>query len=86
MSTYQPKPNTWTLFQNTKKRDDMSPDYTGTALLEMPDGTKVEYRLSAWKRVSKSDIKFIGGFIKPKEDQAPKLLDETAGAGDEQPW
>jgi hypothetical protein len=86
MSTYQPKPNTWTLFQNTKKRDDTSPDYTGTALLEMPDGTTKEYRLSAWKRVSRSDVKFIGGFIKPKEDQAPKLLDETAGAGDEQPW
>lgn len=86
MSTYQPKPNTWTLFQNTKKRDDTSPDYTGTALLEMPDGSTKEYRLSAWKRVSRSDVKFIGGFIKPKEDQAPKLLDETAGAGDEQPW
>jgi hypothetical protein len=42
--------------------------------------------LSAWKRVSRSDVKFIGGFIKVKEDQAPKLLDETAGAGDEQIW
>jgi len=88
MSTYQPKPNTWTLFQNTKKRDDMSPDYTGSALLELPDGTQVEYRLSAWKRVTKSNIKFIGGFIKPKEDQTPKLIDEApaAGAGDETPW
>jgi hypothetical protein len=82
--SYQPKPNTWTLFQNTKKRDDMSPDYTGTALLEMPDGTTKEYRLSAWKRVSKSDVKFIGGFIKPKEEQQqPKLLDDGAG---EQSW
>lgn len=84
MSTYTPKPNTWTLFQNTKKRDDTSPDYTGTALLEMPDGTTKEYRLSAWKRVSRSDVKFIGGFIKPKEDQTPKLIDE--GAGEENPW
>jgi len=84
MNTYQPKPNTWTLFQNTKKRDDMSPDYTGNALLEMPDGTTKEYRLSAWKRVSKNDIKFIGGFIKPKEEQQqPKLIDEGAG---EQSW
>ena len=84
MSNYTPKPNTWTLFQNTKKRDDTSPDYTGTALLEMPDGTTKEYRLSAWKRVSRSDVKFIGGFIKPKEDQTPKLIDE--GAGEENPW
>lgn len=89
MSTYQPKPNTWTLFQNTKKRDDMSPDYTGNALLEMPDGSHVEYRLSAWKRVTKSNIKFIGGFIKPKEEQQqPKLIDEEPGATakDETPW
>jgi hypothetical protein len=88
MSNYQPKPNTWTLFQNTRKTNETQPDYTGSALLEMPDGTTREYRLSAWKRVSKSDVKFIGGFIKPKEDQAPQLLDENkpAGAGDENPW
>ena len=88
MSTYQPKPNTWTLFQNTRKTNDTQPDYTGSAFLEMPDGTPKEFRLSAWKRVSKSDVKFIGGFIKPKEDQAPKLLDESApaGAGDQDPW
>jgi hypothetical protein len=88
MSTYQPKPNTWTLFQNTRKTNDTQPDYTGSAFLEMPDGTPKEFRLSAWKRVSKSDVKFIGGFIKPKEDPAPKLLDESAaaGAGDQDPW
>jgi hypothetical protein len=86
MSTYQPKPNTWTLFQNTRKANDTQPDYTGSAMLEMPDGTVKEYRLSAWKRVSKSDVKFIGGFIKPKEDQ-PKLIEETSpAAGNEDPW
>lgn len=86
--TYQPKPNTWTLFQNTRKTNDTQPDYTGSAFLEMPDGTTKEYRLSAWKRVRWSDVKFIGGFIKPKEDQQPKLIDEApaAGAGDENPW
>ena len=88
MSTYTPKPNTWTLFQNTRKTNEMQPDYTGSALLELPDGTTKEYRLSAWKRVSKTEIKFIGGFIKPKEDQAPKLLDETttSAGGNEDPW
>jgi hypothetical protein len=82
--SYTPKPNTWTLFQNSRKTNETQPDYTGSALLEMPDGTTREYRLSAWKRVSESDVKFIGGFIKPKEDQAPQLLDENkpAGAGD----
>lgn len=88
MSTYQPKPNTWTLFQNSRKTNETQPDYTGSALLEMPDGTTKEYRLSAWKRVSRSDVKFIGGFIKPKEDQAPKLIDDEPGATakDETPW
>ena len=88
MSTYIPKPNTWTLFQN-RKTNDTQPDYTGSVFLELPDGTTKEYRLSAWKRVSRSDVKFIGGTIKPKEDQTPKLIDESApaaGAGDETPW
>jgi hypothetical protein len=86
MSTYQPKPNTWTLFQNTRKANDTQPDFTGSAMLEMPDGTIKEYRLSAWKRVSKTDIKFLGGFIKPKEDQ-PKLTEEPSTAtGNEDPW
>lgn len=86
--TYQPKPNTWTLFQNTRKTNDTQPDYTGSAMLELPDGTTKEYRLSAWKRVSRSDVKFIGGFIKLKEDQQPKLIDEepSAAAKDETPW
>lgn len=86
--TYQPKPNTWTLFQN-RKTNDTQPDYTGSAFLEMPDGTTKEYRLSAWKRVSRSEVKFIGGFIKPKEEQQqPKLIDEEPGAAakDETPW
>ena len=86
--SYQPKPNTWTLFQNTRKTNETQPDYTGNALLEMPDGSHVEYRLSAWKRVTKSNIKFIGGFIKLKEDQQPKLIDQEPGATakDETPW
>lgn len=80
---YTPKPNTWTLFQNSRKRDEMSPDYTGTALLTLPDGTTAEYRLSAWKRVTKNDVKFIGGFIKPKEPATPSLLDDE---GEEKQW
>lgn len=88
MSNYQPKPNTWTLFQNSRKTNETQPDYTGSAMLEMPDGTTKEYRLSAWKRVSRRDVKFIGGFIKLKEDQQPKLIDEEPGATakDETPW
>jgi len=84
MSTYQPKPNTWTLFPNKYKKDDTHPDFSGTALLVHPDGTQAEYKLTAWKRVTKTDVKFIGGFIKIKEPQK-ELLPEPEGAG-EQPW
>jgi len=84
MSTYQPKPNTWTLFPNKYKKDDTHPDFSGTALLVHPDGTQAEYKLTAWKRVTKSDVKFIGGFIKIKEAQK-ELLPEPEGAGDN-PW
>jgi hypothetical protein len=84
MSTYQPKPNTWTLFPNKYKKDDTHPDFSGTALLVHPDGTQAEYKLTAWKRVTKSDVKFIGGFIKIKEAQR-ELTAESEGAGDN-PW
>ena len=84
MSTYQPKPDTWTLFPNKFKKDGNHPDFSGTALLTLPDGTQAEYKLTAWKRVTKSDVKFIGGFIKIKEAQR-ELTAEPEGAG-EQPW
>lgn len=73
MSTYQPKPNTWTLFANKYKKDETHPDYSGTALIELPDGTTAEFRLTAWKRNTKNNVKFIGGFIKPKEAQKTLL-------------
>ena len=82
--SYQPKPNTWTLFPNKYKKDDTHPDFSGTALLVHPDGTQAEYKLTAWKRVTKSDVKFIGGFIKIKEAQR-ELTAESEGAGDN-PW
>jgi len=73
--------------------------YAESLLAHIPDTSEINWTVleqaramfkkgDAWKRVSKSDVKFIGGFIKPKEDQAPKLLDESAaaGAGDQDPW
>ena len=84
--SYEPKPNTWTLFPNKYKKDQNHPDFSGTALLVHPDGTQAEYKLTAWKRVTKSNVKFIGGFIKIKEAQNSLLPEEpTEGAG-EQPW
>jgi hypothetical protein len=85
MSTYQPKPDTWTLFPNKFKKDGNHPDFSGTALLTLPDGTQAEYKLTAWKRVTKTDVKFIGGFIKIKEPQKELLPETEAGAG-ENPW
>jgi len=84
--SYTPKPDTWTLFPNKFKKDGNHPDFSGTALLTLPDGTQAEYKLTAWKRVTKSDLKFIGGFIKIKEAQNSLLPEEpTEGAG-ENPW
>jgi hypothetical protein len=83
--SYTPKPDTWTLFPNKFKKDGNHPDFSGTALLVHPDGTQAEYKLTAWKRVTKSDLKFIGGFIKIKEPQTDLIPEPDAGAGD-QPW
>ena len=83
--SYIPKPNTWTLFPNKYKKDETHPDFSGTALLVHPDGTQAEYKLTGWKRVTKTDVKFIGGFIKIKEAQNTLLPEPEPGAG-EQPW
>lgn len=83
-NTYTPKPTTWTLFKNGKKTKQEQPDYTGSAMIELPDGTAVEYRLSAWKRNSKTGAQFIGGFIKPKEAQKSLLPED--GEHEEKIW
>lgn len=82
---YIPKPGTWTLFKNGKKTKQEQPDYSGTALIELPDGTQAEYRLSAWKRTSKTGANFIGGFIKPKEPQR-ELMPEAGDQTEEHDW
>lgn len=48
MSNYTPKPNTGTLFKNTKKTTDAQPDYYGSLLV----GSK-EMRLAAWVKDGK---------------------------------
>jgi hypothetical protein len=82
---YTPKPNTWTLFKNSKKTKEEQPDYTGTAMLEMPDGSAKEYRLSAWKRTTKAGAPFIGGFIKPSLPQT-ELIPAADGSPTEHEW
>lgn len=50
MSNYTPKPNTGTLFKNTKKTDPKHPDMTGTYLNE----NGVTRRMAAWTKEGKS--------------------------------
>jgi hypothetical protein len=49
MSTYTPKPNTGTLFKNTKKTSEKHPDMDGTILI----GDK-QMRIAAWTKQGKS--------------------------------
>jgi hypothetical protein len=50
MNNYTPKPNTGTLFKNTKKTDPKHPDMTGTYLNEQG----IMRRIAAWTKAGKN--------------------------------
>jgi hypothetical protein len=70
--------------QEQRTREEQ-PDYTGTAMLEMPDGSAKEYRLSAWRRTTKAGAPFIGGFIKPSLPQT-ELIPAVEGNPTDHEW
>lgn len=63
MSNYTPKPGSWSLFRNSKKKEEQHPDYNGTAALQIGDQV-VTIRLNGWKRKTKAGADFLGGSIK----------------------
>ena len=64
--------NRWKLGKNNKKRDDRSPEFTGSINI---DGK--EYWLNGWVREARGE-KFFSGTVKPKEprsQEAPASAD-----------
>jgi hypothetical protein len=60
MSTYEQKPNSFSLFKNEQKTEDKQPDYSGT----MTDASGKQFRISAWVNTAKSSGKnYLGGLI-----------------------
>lgn len=74
---YEVKPNTGSLFRNTKKETDSHPDYNGNGVI---DGT--EYWFSAWINEAKDGSKYMSLKFKPKD--APRQTASQAYAGAEQ--
>lgn len=72
---YQPKPNSGTLFANKAKPKPMSPDYSGTVLLDLnsiPAGDGlVTLRIAGWKKQGKSGTTFLSLALSlPQEQQS----------------
>lgn len=60
MSTYEQKPNSFSLFKNKQKTEDKQPDYSGT----MTDASGKQFRISAWVNKAKSSGEnYLGGLI-----------------------
>lgn len=72
MSNYTPKPNTGTLFKNTKKTNDKHPDYYGSLLV----GSK-EMRLAAWVKDGKNGKYMSISLSEPRPDAAATSAPDT---------
>lgn len=63
MSTYTPKPGSFSLFKNDRREKDTHPEYKGTGVL--PDGSPAE--IAAWVKETRDGRKFFSISIKAKE-------------------
>lgn len=78
MTEYDNK-NRGVLFKNDRKKDDKSPDYSGT----FTDGEGREFFLDAWVREGKKG-KFFS--VRAKEKQARREAASTGSFSDEMPF
>jgi len=68
MSTYEQKPNSFSLFKNEQKTEDKQPDYSGT----MTDASGKQFRISAWVNTAQTTgNKYLGGKISEIEPKQP---------------
>tara|TARA_R100001510_G_C7614694_1_gene177234 strand:- start:594 stop:854 length:261 start_codon:yes stop_codon:yes gene_type:complete len=69
MSTYEQKPNSFSLFKNEQKQEEKQPDYSGT----MTDASGKQFRISAWVNEAKSTgKKYLGGLISEMQPSQTK--------------
>lgn len=54
---FKPKPKSFKLFQNSRKKKESHPDYLG----EITDANGVTYRLAGWKNVDKNGKVYLTG-------------------------
>ena len=60
MSTYEQKPNSFSLFKNEQKTEDKQPDYSGT----MTDASGKKFKIAAWVNTAQTTgNKYLGGTI-----------------------
>lgn len=79
MSTYEQKPNSFSLFKNEQKTEDKQPDYSGT----MTDASGKQFRVSAWVNEAKSTgKKYLGGLISEMQPTQTKPVQAPEESSD----
>ena len=72
---FQHKPNQLSLFRNTRKQDENSPDHTGSGLISGSelgmnyDDSEVEVQVSAWINETKDGTKYFNIKLRKKKEQ-----------------
>ena len=80
---FQHKPNQLSLFRNTRKQDENSPDHTGSGLISGSelgmdyDDSEVEVQVSAWINETKDGTKYFNIKLRKKKEQG--FSPDTAG-------
>ena len=81
MSNFQPKPNTGTLFKNSKKTNPKHPDMTGTYLTE--DGRT--RRMAAWTKEGKNG-KFLSIVFSDEQSKPENSTASNTDSDSDLPW
>lgn len=78
--SYEIKDNTFTLFNNDKKGNDLAPDFKGRGLVNGKD-----VQIAVWKKTAKSGTEYLSGSIseyksvdkheEPKQEETKVELD-----------
>lgn len=78
---YEVRDNSGSLFRNDKKRNEKSPEYTGSARIG-----GVDYWINGWVKEGKNGTRFFSFAFKEKEERKTESKPASTGLDDEIPF